>query len=145
MLGCVLHLPAAVGVILDQRSNSQSFFGSGQVENTSKQTSSTKHYHSDDITALGWSKDRTKVVTGQNGSRPVVFVWDSSSGEKIQRFQMFKGGRSVKAASISADGSLVAMACDDNDHHVLTYNIDSGDLVYKEKGGPDPIFDLYWS
>ena len=37
------------------------------------------------------------------------------------------------------------MACDDNDHTVITYEIESGEIVFREKGGPDPIFDLYWS
>ncbi len=62
--GNVVYMTAAVGVVLEPGSNSQKFFGSGQCDNTSKQTSSTKSMHSDDITALGWSKDKTKIVTG---------------------------------------------------------------------------------
>ena len=124
---------------------SQTFFGAGQCENVRKQTASDKEMHSDDITSLGISKCRTKVVTGQNGSRPVAFVWDSSSATKIQRFKLPKGKRAVKAAAISSDGTMVALVCHDNDHQVYCYNIDSEELIFSEKGGVDSIFDCYWS
>jgi len=55
-------MTAAVGVILS--GGSQSFFGSGQCSNERKQTASDMDMHNDDITSLGISKDRSKVVTG---------------------------------------------------------------------------------
>ena len=51
----------------------------------------------------------------------------------------------MKAAALSADGELVALVCNDNDHSVLVYKTDDDELVYREKGGPSPVFDCYWS
>lgn len=144
--GKVVYMTAAVGVILDAKSNKQTFFGSGEVDNKSKQRADDKEMHTDDITSLGISKDRKLAVSGQNGSRPVAFIWDACKGEKEQRYKLFKGGRSVKAAALSEDGSMVALVCNDNDHTVLVHKTSGeGDLVMREKGGPDPIFDCYWS
>jgi hypothetical protein len=39
--GNVAYMTAAIGVILDKASNTQKFFGGGECENESKQTSST--------------------------------------------------------------------------------------------------------
>ena len=143
--GQVVYMTAAVGVILDTGANSQKFFGGGQTDNTSKQTASDKEMHTDDITSLSYSKDRTLAVTGQNGQRPVAFVWDTATGEKKHRFKLPKGGRSIKACALSVDSTLVALVANDNDHTVSVFEVESGDLVYREKGGPDPVYDCFWS
>ncbi len=75
----------------------------------------------------------------------MAFVWDANSANKIQRYQLSKGMRSVHAASISADGTMVSMICHDNDHTCYVFKVESDELVYREKGGPDPVFDCYWS
>ena len=36
--------------------------------------------HTDDITAISMSTDRTLAVTGQVGSSPVAFLWDAATG-----------------------------------------------------------------
>lgn len=73
-------MTAALGVILDIGSNTQKFFGGGQVDNTSKQNANDDNGHTNDITALSVSQDRSTAVTGQVGSSPAAFTWDSSSG-----------------------------------------------------------------
>jgi len=57
-------MTAAVGVILDPNTNTQKFFGGGKCENASKQVSSDKLSHNNDITAITISKNRTLAVTG---------------------------------------------------------------------------------
>ena len=70
-------MTAALGVILDPSSNTQKFFGGGQVDLRSKKVSNDNEHHTDDITALSISQDRAFAATGQRGSAPVAFLWDA--------------------------------------------------------------------
>jgi hypothetical protein len=42
--------------------------------------------HRNDILSLSISKDRTIVVSGQEGKYPSLHVWNACSGEKIAAF-----------------------------------------------------------
>jgi hypothetical protein len=65
-----VYMTAALGVILDHGSNTQKFFGGGQVANTSKQTANDMESHTNDITSIAMSTDRSKACSGQVGSAP---------------------------------------------------------------------------
>ena len=67
-------MTAAVGVVLDQETNTQKIFG-GKPVKAGMHTG--RAFHNDDITTLTVSRDRTLVATGQVGSRPVLIVWNS--------------------------------------------------------------------
>lgn len=73
-------MTAAVGVILDQSTNTQKYFGGGQVDLRAKNVSNDNDSHTDDITALTISSDRNFAATGQVGSAPVAFLWDAQTG-----------------------------------------------------------------
>lgn len=60
-------MTAAVGVILDQNTNTQKFFGGGQVDLKAKNVSNDNDHHTDDITALTISSDRRFAASGQVG------------------------------------------------------------------------------
>jgi hypothetical protein len=51
-------MTAALGVILDINSNTQKFFGGGQVENTAKNVANDENAHTDDILSIAISADR---------------------------------------------------------------------------------------
>ena len=51
-------MTAALGIILDQSSNTQKFFGGGQVANTAKNVANDELSHTDDITSITISNDR---------------------------------------------------------------------------------------
>jgi WD40 repeat protein len=138
-------MTAALGIILDVNSNTQKFFGGGQVANTAKNVANDEQAHTDDITAITISSDRNVAASGQVGSAPAAFVWDAKTGQKIQRFKLAKGARGVNAIAISNDGSLVALVDDSDDHNVYVYEISSGALKYKEKGDAGKIFDVAFS
>jgi len=55
--GQAVYMTAALGIILDQSSNTQKFFGGGQVDNTAKNVANDENAHTDDITALTMSSD----------------------------------------------------------------------------------------
>lgn len=75
--GQAVYMTAALGVILEISSNDQKFFGGGEVDNKSKQTSNDMEGHTNDIMAIALSSDRKYAVSGQVGPSPVVFVWDA--------------------------------------------------------------------
>jgi microtubule-associated protein-like 6 len=85
--GNACYMTAALGVILDQGSNKQKFFGGGQTDNASKKVARDDKCHTNDITAMDVSCDRTVAATGQNGSKPVAFLWDSCTGEKQRSYR----------------------------------------------------------
>ena len=140
--GQAVYMTAALGVILDNGSKTQKFFGGGKVDNKGKTVANDQNHHTNDITALSISNDRSLVATGQLGSSPAAFVWDASTGDKKQRFKLSKGSRGISAIAISADNKYVALADLHNDHNIYVYQINDGQLVWKEKGGPDKIYDV---
>ena len=62
------YMTAALGVILDQDSNTQKFFGGGEVDNTSKQTANDNNCHTNDIMCIKVCNHRKMAATGQVGS-----------------------------------------------------------------------------
>jgi hypothetical protein len=145
--GNPVYMTAALGVILDKGSNTQTFFGGGEVENKAKNVSNDKHHHSDDIMCLkvNVNGNRQWAVTGQTGKSPAVHVWNTVTAEHRARFKLPKGARQVSACAISKDGARVATVDKSNDHMVTVFDVDSGDQIFTDKSGPDPIFDLAFS
>lgn len=143
--GNIVYMTACLGVILNKEDNTQVFFGGNEVENAAKQHATDKDNHTNDITSIGVSFDRTLACSGQNGSKPTVFVWDAATGEKVNRFVLPKGSREVSAIGFSFDNQYVATADNHNDHHVRVYNVESGKLEYEQKSGNFKVFDLEWS
>jgi hypothetical protein len=138
---CV-YMTAALGVILDEDSNTQKFFGGGQADHASKHTSSTADCHNNDITALGISPNRDFCATGQVGKAPVGFTWSSDSGEKKARYQLDRGGRGISAIAVSQCGNFVALVDRSNDNNVYCFDANSGSQVSKAKGDTNKIFDI---
>lgn len=68
--GNVVYMTACLGVILNKNDNTQTFFGGNEVENCEKQHAKDKLNHTNDITSIGISNDRTLACSGQNGSQP---------------------------------------------------------------------------
>jgi hypothetical protein len=75
-------MTAALGIILNQKTNTQKFFGGGMVQNTAKNVANDENAHTDDITALSVSETRKLCASGQVGASPAAFVWDATSGQK---------------------------------------------------------------
>lgn len=57
--------------------------------------------HSDDVTALSISMDRTLVASGQNGQQPLIFVWSAMDAKMICQKRLPKGSRLATAIGIS--------------------------------------------
>ena len=135
-------MTAALGVILDQSSNTQKFFGGGMVENTAKNVANDEKAHTDDITSLSISSCRKWACSGQVGAAPAAFVWNAVTGEKKTRMKLTKGARGINAIAMSHDGALVACVDLHDDHNVYVFDANSGNLKFKDKGDSSKIFDL---
>lgn len=138
-------MTAALGVILDQSSNTQKFFGGGQVENTAKNVANDEKAHTDDITSISISSDRNWAASGQVGAAPSAFVWNAKTGEKKQRFKLAKGARGITAIAMSTDSKLVACVDLNDEHNVYVFDVESGSLKMKDKGDTNKIFDICFS
>lgn len=143
--GHAVYFTAALGVILDQGSNKQKFFGGGQVDNASKKVARDDMGHTNDITAMDVSGCRGLAATGQNGSRPVVFVWDATSGDKKARFKIQKGSREITAIAICPKNQFVAFVDNHNDHRIYIYDIEKGTEEKQQKTGNYRIYHCAWS
>lgn len=139
--GHATYFTAALGVILDHGSNTQKFFGGGQTDNTSKKVARDNDSHTNDVTGMGISHDRSTCVTGQNGKYPVAFAWCSSEGKKKARFKIEKKHcREITTAAVCPKNKLVALVDGGNDHNIWIYDIDSGSKLKSEKTGGDKIY-----
>ena len=84
------------------------------------------------------------MASGQVGSAPSVFLWDSRTGQKRQRIKLNKGARGVDAIAISADSKWVAFTDRHDQHNVHLYDIATGE-GRSQPGGTGKIFDICFS
>lgn len=106
--GNVVYMTACLGVIHNKSDNTQTFFGGNEVDMVEKVHAKDKNNHTDDITSLSISSDRTLACSGQRGSCPTIFVWSATTGEKVARFVLPKGSREVSAIGFSHDAKYLA-------------------------------------
>ena len=146
--GQAVYMTAALGVVLDPESNTQKYFGGGEVDCTAKNVARDTNHHTDDIMSLAMCAHRKMAVSGQVGSRPTVFVWWCSGdnvGEKITRIKLPKGSRGVAAVAFSEDNKKIACVDLHNEHHVYAYDTMSGQSIMKANGDTNRIRDVAWS
>jgi WD40 repeat protein len=115
------------------------------VDMKAKNVSDDSQCHTDDITSITISSDRRLAASGQVGASPAAFVWDAQTGQKKQRFKLPKGSRGIDSIAMSQDGTLVAMVDRHDQHNVYVFDVASGQLVGKETGDVNKIFDICFS
>lgn len=131
--GHVVYHTAAVGVVLNQETNTQ------------------KHFlqHTDDITAFDVSPDGKTAVTGEVGKTPAIHVWDTNTLEPLKTFKgIIKRG--VTNLTFSSCGSKIAALGADDDHCIAVYDVNNTgnktgplqNLVATGKGGKDTFLDI---
>jgi len=75
-----VYITAALGVILDCGSNTQKFFGGGEVDCTAKNVAKDQDHHTDDVMCISLCSQRQMAVSGQIGASPTIFTWDATTG-----------------------------------------------------------------
>ena len=149
--GDVVYMAAAVGIILHKNSNTQKFFGGGQIELEGKGgvERKTEGYrrHSGAIMALAMSIDRMFVATGElEYSLPRVYVWDTQTANYHTEFELPENTFGVSALAFNNTTTHLAVADLHADHNIYIYAL-NGDkhYIFKERGGLSQIFDIAWS
>jgi len=135
----VVYMTAAIGVVLNKSSNTQKFFGAGNIK--------TARGHVDDITALAIHPRRDLVATGEVGANPKICIWSASNpgaGPRVE-IRVGRGARAISCLGFSHDGKYLAAADLHNDHNVRVWEWETNRQVHEEKGGPDKILDLSWA
>jgi len=133
--GRIVYHAAAVGVVYDKSRHEQLFFSG----------------HDDDITALDLHPDKVKVVTGQVGKTPKIFVWSSRpdrSGQ-LQQLCVISGDhkRSIIGLSFSSNGAYIASMGYDNNRSIAIYKWGTNKSLAQmrvgmDKGHNDDVFAL---
>ncbi|CAM9609602.1 unnamed protein product [Scytosiphon promiscuus] len=104
--------------------------------------------HTQAITCLAMHPDKAHVATGQEGSSPVVLVWDSTSKppETEARLQLGADKKGVsQQVSFSPDGCLLAVACEDRSHTVMVFRWKSGVMRCQARLGVKKALSLCFS
>ena len=140
--GEAVYMTAALGVILDTNSNTQKFFGGGEVDSTAKNVANDTKHHTDDVMCVRLNPARDTAASGQVGSKPTIFTWDACTGEKKQRIKIAKGARGITAVAINEEGWIAAVDLH-NEHQVYVYDA-SGNCCFKAKGDTNKIHDVCW-
>jgi microtubule-associated protein-like 6 len=122
--GCPTYFSAAVGIILDTASNTQKFFGGGEVDTEKNNNKNDVDCHNDDIECLAMSEDRCVAVTGQRGPNAAIFCWNTETGEKMCRMKASKS-KAIVAIDISCDNKFIAAVDGSNDHNVWVFQMGS--------------------
>lgn len=139
--GQLVFMVAALGIVLNPSSNTQTFFG-GKMVGTG---GNVPPQHDDDILCLGISTDRKLAVTGQVGAQPKVFVWDIATKTVKAQYKLGKNTRGIVVCRFSYDGKYVAFVDNSNDHNLYIMSVADSSIKSVRKTGPDPVTDLEWS
>ena len=137
-------MAATLGIILGKQSNTQRFFGGGPKED---EEGRPIKQHTEDITALAISSDRKLVATGQIAhDYPLIYIWNSITGEHEKGFALPKDTKGVNALSFNPEGSHLAAV--DMVQYVYLFGIQGavrGQLTLKMKAGCHRVFHIEWS
>lgn len=128
-------MSASIGVVMNKNTKLQRFFGCGE-------STETKDCHNDDITAISVHPDRVTIATGQVGKNPLICLWNSETMKLIRSFKLGRDKRAVRTLAFSPSGKYLAASGDDNEHVVVVFDVESGEKICEENGGPDPIIDI---
>ena len=147
--GHAVYPTAALGVVFDYKNTKQKYFGGGLTDfGGRKQDDESKDGHSDDVTALCLSHSRKWVASGQNGQKPLIFLWDAVTAEVKEencKKRLPKGCRLVTAIGISANDKYLAAADAAEKIEVHVFNFDKGVNPIQSIGINQKIVHLGWS
>jgi WD40 repeat protein len=142
--GNVCYFTAALGIALDTKANTQTYFGGGEVDCTAKNVARDTRHHTDDIMSIDICSHKEKCVTGQVGSSPAMFVWGTADAQKYSRIKLTKGSRGIAAVAFREDNMEIACVDLHNEHHVYVFTF-QGESVMKANGDTNRIKDVAWS
>jgi WD40 repeat protein/Ca2+-binding EF-hand superfamily protein len=123
--GEICYIAAGAGIVLNKRDWTQKF----QLD------------HTDDVICIAMSPDGKYCATGQVGKRPVINVWDSSTGKTISSITCGRV-RAISALAFSNDGTMLAAVGQDDKHSVSVYDWKDKALKCKASGDGKKVFAI---
>lgn len=134
----IVYPLASIGIIMDPKSNKQSFFGGKALGKTNNQ-------HDDDILCLAVSHDRKKVATGQTGVKPKLFIWNAKDNSYLGKYTLTdKTSKAIIACAFSKDGNYVAFVDQSSSHTVYVVDGKTAKLVWKKASGSPVMYAICW-
>ena len=113
----------------------------GIVYNPFKKTQ--KHFvdHTDDIISLALHPDRKVVATGEIGSSPVVYIWDT---EGLEIISVLSGEHTagITALNFSTSGNLLGSVDLEESSTFCVYDWRKGKLLASHKLQTERVFDI---
>ncbi len=107
------YFAAAVGIVYDPKTHSQTFF----------------NHHTDDITCISFNSNGVDVATGEMGRWPVCCIWDSNTLEVKQKLKGNGIVRGINCVKFSPDGSRIVVVDASDNHNVAIYDTKSGKCI----------------
>lgn len=96
--------------------------------------------HLAELTALSWSPDNTKIVSGSSDA--TVRIWDVDAAQEIVSFDVVQEGNVVHSVAWSPDGQWVASG---SDGLLNIWNADTLSLEMTLEGHSGGVLALAWS
>jgi len=106
--GKVVSFCAALGMVLDTKSNTQQFL----------------YGHTDDITCAAIHPDGKTIATGQMGKRPRILVWDSTT--MTIKATLLGHKRGILTVAFSQSGNTIASVGHDNEQTMYLWDWAAG-------------------
>lgn len=130
--GKVVYHAAGVGVVFNQRENTQRFM----------------MQHDDDILCMAVDPSGQYCATGQVGLTPWLVVWDTTGAEKscvdVVRFKKpLTNG--IKHVAFSHDGELLVATGMDSQHSIAVYRWRDEELIAAGKGPLSHVWSIGFS
>lgn len=115
--GSIVYQAAAVGVCYDPATHTQRHF----------------QKHTDDVTAIAFSPDRTLVATGEVGPAPKILIWDAVTMQ-LKTTVKHKLTKGIQSLAFSPSGKTLAAVAIDVDHTVAAISAETGATLAQCKG-----------
>jgi len=122
--GNLIYSVAAMGIILDPSTNRQTIFGADLISN--------KKQHDNEIWCINLSKDRDKVITGQRGPNPKVFIWSSSTASFISKYEILGDSQGITVCTLSIDDKFLAFISKEDKDVLHLIDRTDGKLLWKK-------------
>ena len=119
---------AGVGVVYNPDTHKQRFF----------------QQHTDDVTAMAFHPDGVRCATGENGKRPVAYIWDSTTGQQLHKLTGNGVVETISNMSFSKSGKYLLVICNAQDHDLAVYDTQTGTCVAASKGPRENVLDAAW-